>query len=99
MARAHHGRGYMQEGLTLLTRLACNTMGLHRLEANIQPENVRSQRLVERCGFTREGFSKAFLYINGAWRDHVRWCYIDPRTTLTSTPAVAGKTTTNGEAP
>lgn len=78
----HEGMGYMQEGLQQLLGLACNTMGLHRLEANIQPDNIRSQNLVERCGFVREGYSKDFLYINGAWRDHVRWCYIDPRSTL-----------------
>ena len=76
------GEGYMQEGLTLLVQYAFNTMGLHRLEANIQPDNERSQKLVERCGFVREGFSKAFLFINGAWRDHERWCCVDTRKTL-----------------
>jgi [ribosomal protein S5]-alanine N-acetyltransferase len=76
------GQGYMQEGLKLLIEYAFNTMGLHRLEANIQPENLRSQRLVQRCGFIKEGFSKDFLFINGTWRDHERWCCIDPRRTL-----------------
>ena len=79
----YHGQGYMQEGLMQVIQLATQTLGLHRLEANIQPENKRSQQLVERCGFVREGYSKDFLYINGAWRDHVRWCYIAERTTLT----------------
>ncbi len=73
------GAGYMQEGLQLLVAYAFNTMGLHRLEANIQPENTRSANLVERCGFVKEGFSAAFLFINGAWRDHERWCCIDAR--------------------
>lgn len=76
------GYGYMAEGLKLLTQYAFNTLGLHRLEANIQPENVRSQNLVQRCGFEKEGYSKNFLYINGAWRDHERWCCIHPRPSL-----------------
>ncbi len=77
-----HGCGYMREGLQLVVDYATHTLGLHRLEANIQPDNTRSQRLVQRCGFVREGYSKNFLYINGAWRDHERWCYVAPRTTL-----------------
>jgi ribosomal-protein-alanine N-acetyltransferase len=78
----HQGTGFMQEGLNQLITYAFNTMGLHRLEANIQPENVRSQNLVERCGFTLEGYSEAFLFINGAWRDHQRWCRIHQRASL-----------------
>ena len=75
----YEGQGYMYEGLSAVVKLATSTLGLHRLEANIQPDNLRSQKLVERCGFEREGYSKDFLYINGAWRDHVRWCYIAKR--------------------
>jgi ribosomal-protein-alanine N-acetyltransferase len=73
------GAGYMQEGLQQLIKHAFTNMGLHRLEANIQPDNHRSQNLVERCGFTLEGYSKAFLFINGAWRDHQRWCCVHQR--------------------
>ncbi|NKB97674.1 MAG: GNAT family N-acetyltransferase [Pseudomonadales bacterium] len=78
----HQGGGYMYEGLSLLVRFACQTLGLHRLEANIQPNNDRSQRLVQRCGFVNEGLSKQFLFIDGAWRDHIRWCYVDQRESL-----------------
>jgi ribosomal-protein-alanine N-acetyltransferase len=75
----YHGHGYMVEGLKLLVNLAFNTLGLHRLEANIQPDNRRSIQLVRRCGFEKEGLSPRFLYINGAWRDHERWCIVDER--------------------
>ena len=76
------GQGYMQAGLTQLVDYAFSTMGLHRLEANIQPDNLRSQELVRRCGFEYEGLSKNFLFLDGAWRDHQRWCVIDSRTKL-----------------
>ena len=76
------GQGYMQAGLTRLIDYAFSTMGLHRLEANIQPDNLRSQELVRRCGFEYEGLSKNFLFLDGAWRDHQRWCVIDSRAKL-----------------
>ncbi|CAM5557834.1 GNAT family protein [Kitasatospora aureofaciens] len=67
------GRGYMAEGLRFVLQLAFGELGLHRLEANIQPDNAPSLNLVKRLGFQREGYSTAFQFINGAWRDHERW--------------------------
>ena len=49
------------------------TTGLHRLEANIRPENHASRRVVEKLGFREEGIRRRQLHINGAWRDHI--CY------------------------
>lgn len=73
------GKGYMCEGLDLTKRYAFRELGLHRLEANIQPDNHRSIALVRRCGFSFEGLSPAFLFIAGQWRDHERWTAYDPR--------------------
>jgi [ribosomal protein S5]-alanine N-acetyltransferase len=67
------GQGYMSEGLALVLRHAFQQLRLHRLEANIQPGNHASQKLVQRLGFRREGYSPEMLFIDGAWRDHERW--------------------------
>lgn len=69
----HMGQGYMSEGLRLVIRNAFSKLGLHRLEANIQPANRASLRLVRRAGFRREGFSPRYLKVLGRWRDHERW--------------------------
>ncbi|MDQ2855377.1 MAG: GNAT family N-acetyltransferase, partial [Acidobacteriota bacterium] len=70
------GSGYMTEALKLILRYAFSSLKLHRLEANIQPENSASIALVRRAGFSREGFSRRYLKICGRWRDHERWALI-----------------------
>ncbi len=63
----------MSEGIRLVLNHAFYTLGLHRVEANIQPENIASINLVKGLGFILEGFSRRYLKINGEWRDHERW--------------------------
>jgi [ribosomal protein S5]-alanine N-acetyltransferase len=74
--RPHTGQGFMTDGLALVLRHAFRRLGLHRLEANIQPENLASRRLVRRLGFRKEGFSPRYLKIAGRWRDHERWAIV-----------------------
>jgi ribosomal-protein-alanine N-acetyltransferase len=69
-------QGYMAEGLGLALRHAFDTLKLHRLEANVQPENTASIGLVDKLGFTREGYSRRYLKLGGRWRDHERWAIL-----------------------
>lgn len=66
-------QGYMCEGFGLVFRFAFGDLGLHRLEADIQPGNSASIRFAAKIGFQREGLSPGFVYINGSWKDHERW--------------------------
>jgi ribosomal-protein-alanine N-acetyltransferase len=69
-------RCYMREGLGLALDHAFKTLRLHRLEANIQPANTASRKLIEGLGFRLEGFSPRYLKIAGRWRDHERWAIL-----------------------
>lgn len=72
----HQGRGYMTEGIALTLRFAFDAARLHRLEVNVQPDNVRSIALAQGAGFVREGFSRRYVKIAGRWRDHERWALL-----------------------
>jgi ribosomal-protein-alanine N-acetyltransferase len=73
-AHAHHARqGFMSEGLRLVLARAFGVHRLHRVEANVQPGNRASLRLIASLGFRREGVSPRYLKISGRWRDHERW--------------------------
>ena len=66
-------QGYMTEAVALAVQFAFEDLGLHRVEANIIPENTPSIALVRRLGFRKEGLSLRYLRIAGTWRDHERW--------------------------
>ena len=72
----HAGSGLMKDGLTQAINYAFLELKLHRLEANILPDNKRSKGLVESLGFRLEGYSPRYLKICGRWRDHERWAIL-----------------------
>jgi ribosomal-protein-alanine N-acetyltransferase len=65
------GNGIGTEAVGAVVSFAFETLRLHRMMANYQPNNERSARLLRRLGFVPEGFARDYLYIAGAWRDHV----------------------------
>lgn len=65
------GRGIVPTALALVTDHAFGGAGLHRVEVNVRPENGASRRVVEKLGFRREGYHLRFMFIDGAWRDHI----------------------------
>jgi [ribosomal protein S5]-alanine N-acetyltransferase len=54
----------------MLCDYAFGTLGLHRVEVNVRPENAASLKVVEHLRFRDEGVRERYLHINGAWRDH-----------------------------
>lgn len=77
MGASYAGRGRMTRAVAAATRYGFSTLRMHRIEAACLPENVASMTLLERNGFQREGFARAFLKIDGAWRDHVLYALLE----------------------
>ncbi len=65
------GRGVIPTALALVVDHCLTTVGLHRVEANIRPENAASLRVVAKVGFRAEGERLRYLFIDDAWRDHL----------------------------
>jgi ribosomal-protein-alanine N-acetyltransferase len=72
----HERQGLMTQAMRQMVKKSFSELHLHRLEANIQPENIASVALVRACGFVREGYSERYLKIRGRWRDHERWAIL-----------------------
>jgi [ribosomal protein S5]-alanine N-acetyltransferase len=64
-------RGHMTAAVKALLPFTFGTLKLHRVEAACIPTNVASIRLLEKCGFMREGYAREYLCINGVWQDHL----------------------------
>ena len=81
MGAPHAGKGRMTRAVASAVRFGFSTLRLHRVEAACLPENTASQTLLERNGFQREGLARAYLRINGAWRDHLLYALVEPEAT------------------
>lgn len=78
VGRQYEGRGLMSEALRGCNGYVFGTLRMHRIMANFRPENVRSRALLQRLGFAEEGFARDYLFIDGAWRDHVLTALVNP---------------------
>lgn len=67
------GRGIAPAATALVVDRCFTSMGLHRVEVDVQPSNLASRRVVEKLGFTREGVRRRLLHVDGQWRDHELW--------------------------
>lgn len=72
------GQNLITQALRCIMDFSFNALLLHRVEANIMPSNVASQRVVEKCGFMRVGYSPRYLYVNGKWEDHILYACLNP---------------------
>ena len=80
-AQAHARNGHTLAALRAVIPFAFGPLGLHRLEAACLPTNDASASLLLKAGFTEEGYAKAYLKINGDWRDHRLFGLVSRETT------------------
>jgi ribosomal-protein-alanine N-acetyltransferase len=70
---SEHGKGYGTEALQLMTDYLFLEKEIHRIQANTDPENKVSQRILEKVGFKREGVSRRSSFVRGQWRDEYNY--------------------------
>lgn len=70
IGREHAGHGHVPTGVALAVDYCFGTLGLHRVEINVRPENTASLRVVAKLGLRPEGRRERYLHIDGDWRDH-----------------------------
>lgn len=71
IAEPMQGKGLMTEAMKASISYVFDTLNLHRISANYMPRNERSARVLEKCGFQKEGVAEDYLYINEKWEQHV----------------------------
>lgn len=70
VARDAAGQGIAPTALAALVDHAFLALGLHRVTAYVQPDNVASLSVLGKLGFQDEGLRRRALFVDGAWRDH-----------------------------
>ena len=74
--RRFAGQGVLPTALAMVVDHCFGPVGLHRIEANVRPENTASLRVVEKLGFREEGRHARYLYIDDDWRDHLSFALL-----------------------
>lgn len=70
------GHGYATEIGRLLVGIGFTQFGLHRVEAGVAIKNVKSIRVLEKLGMTREGLHRRILPIRGEWVDNYHYAIV-----------------------
>lgn len=78
LGQGAQGRGVMSRALKLAVRYMFSIQNIHRIMASYMPRNQRSEAVLDRLGFKREGFAKDYLLIDGNWEDHNLTSLINP---------------------
>ena len=68
--RRYWGKGYAKESILKCMDIVFKEMQLHRVEAQVQPENTASRKLLEGLGFVKEGRKRQSVKLHGVWKDH-----------------------------
>lgn len=66
-----NGRGLATAAVANIVSVAFGDLRLHRMQAEVLPQNVASQRVLRRNGFAQFGLAPKYLYIAGRWQDHL----------------------------
>jgi ribosomal-protein-alanine N-acetyltransferase len=74
----YHKKGIMQEVFTTVIDYGFTTMKLHSIEANVNPDNAASIKLLERNKFTREAYMKENLFYDGKFLDSAIYSLLNP---------------------
>lgn len=77
--REAEGQGLMFEACSASIPFVFADLGLHRVVASYMPTNERSASLLRRLGFTVEGYARDYLFLAGAWRDHLITSRLNPQ--------------------
>ncbi len=78
ISKEYWGQGYCTEALREMRTFGLDAMNLHRVEALIYPENIGSQRVLEKLDFRREGLLEGYAYFRNTYQDLVMYGWINP---------------------
>jgi [ribosomal protein S5]-alanine N-acetyltransferase len=75
------GKGYATETVKILIRTGFDFFKLHKIEAGVATQNIRSIHVLEKVGMTKEGLRRKILPIRGEWVDNYHYAILedDPR--------------------
>lgn len=73
----YHHQGYAYEALVKIIHIIFTECKLHRINAYVMPDNISSQRLIRKVGFTFEGIARKSIYIQDRWQDHEQYSLLN----------------------